>query len=91
MMKPVQNGPMKLPADRPMAIQLKTFCNSTRLLARRPTCRCRAISALPVAPPHSSAVRQSTGKTGQIAARPVPMMVNTTLKVTGWRSVCRSA
>jgi hypothetical protein len=40
------------------------------LAAERPTCRCSAMTAAPVAPPVSSAATHMTGKIGKITARP---------------------
>ena len=81
---------MKFEMAGPMANQLKACLSSVMPWARRPTWRCKAITAAPVAPPVNKALMHSTGKVGQITAKPVPTLPSTTLQPTGrlrpWRS-----
>ena len=90
MSNPAEKGPKKLETDGAMASQLKICLSCVLSFPILPTCRCRAITAQPVAPPQSSAVTHNTGKTGQMAAIPTPRTVTPTLNATGrwrlWRS-----
>ena len=67
----------------PMASQENTCLSWVGLSAARPTWRCSAIEAAPVAPPVSKALRHSTGNTGKATASPAPAVAAITLKPTG--------
>ncbi|AEG93556.1 Hypothetical protein Rta_24580 [Ramlibacter tataouinensis TTB310] len=58
---PAANGPRKLETAGPIASQENTWRSRVASPAARPTCRCRAIEAAPVAPPVIRALAQSTG------------------------------
>ena len=75
---PAQNGPMKLETAGPMASQLNTCRSWVESCAARPTWRCRAMVAAPVAPPVNSAARHSTGKMGKASASAAPAAAATT-------------
>ncbi|MCY1371659.1 hypothetical protein D9M69_588130 [compost metagenome] len=77
--------------DGPMAIQLNTCLSSVALFARRPTCRCSAIMASPVAAPQVSAVTHSTPNTGKATAAAAPADAMPTAMATGFLSPRRSA
>ena len=92
---PAAKGPRKLENAGPMESQLNTCRSCTGPLAARPTCRCKAITAVPVAPPVNSADRHNTGNTGKATAAPAPVIAASTLYLTGrfspWRSAKRPA
>ena len=74
----------------PMASHENTCLSWVGLAAARPTWRCMAMDAAPVAPPVNKALRHSTGNTGKSTARPAPALAATTLMAIGrfrpWRS-----
>ena len=93
--RPAQNGPMKLDTAGPMASHEKTCLSCVGFSAARPTWRCSAIDAAPVAPPVSNALAHSTGNTGNATARPAPSVAAITDSPIGrlspWRSAKRPA
>ncbi len=95
MIRPAANGPMKLDTAGPIASHENTCLSWVGFSAARPTCRCRAMDAAPVAPPVSSALTQSTGNTGHTTARPAPrvaaMMEMPIGRLSPWRSAKRPA
>ena len=77
---PAKTGPTKFDTAGPKDNQLKATLSAAASLAMRPTCRCKAITAMPVAPPAAKALKHITGKIGQIAERKTPEVATTTLK-----------
>ena len=88
---PAKNGPMKLDTAGPMASQLNTWRNWVVSCAARPTWRCSAMMARPVAPPVIRAERHITENTGKISESPAPAHAMTTAMPTGRLRPCRSA
>ena len=91
MTRPAVNGPTKFETAGPIASQEKTCFIWVGVSAARPTWRCSAIDAAPVAPPVSSALAHSTGNTGKATASPAPAAAAITAKPTGRRRPWRSA
>lgn len=89
--KPASSGPRKLEIEGPTAIQLNTWRSSVASWASRPTWRCSAIMAIPLAAPQAVAERHSTQNAGQATASMAPALATATATRTGWRKPCRSA
>jgi len=77
--KPAKTGPTKLDTAGPKDNQLKATFSAAGSLAMRPTWRCKAITAMPVAPPAAKALRHMTGKIGHSADNTTPKADKTTL------------